>query len=268
MRDSSDEARSLKDVRVLVTRPLAQADRLVQLIEAAGGTALRFPMVEILAPPDDNAGLLDIVARLHTFDYAIFISPTAVGKAMNLISSRGAWPPALVAACVGRGSAKELQRFGIGAPLVPTGKFDSEALAALPQFQQVAGKRIVIFRGDGGRELLGDSLQARGATIEYAECYRRAKPRMDMAPLLRAWARGEVDVVTLTSAASARNLFDLLGKLGQQWLIKTPTVVVSERMADICLELGFKTRPLIAAEASDEAIVATLKAWRTTQKPL
>ncbi len=253
---------------MLVTRPHNQAENLARLIEQEGGEAIRFPVIEI-AEPKDTQALLTIIDRLDKFTLAIFISPNAVNRAMNLIlARRGGLPPNLRIACVGRGSARELKHFGLDDVIVPTGRFDSEALLELPEMQQVAGDKIVIFRGEGGRELLGDSLKARGANIEYAECYRRMRPNADVTPLLRRWARGEVDIVSVTSVDGLHNLFDMLGKAGQQWLIRTPLVTVSERMTEVCRELGFKAEPQIAAQASDEAVVEAIKAWRAAQKSL
>lgn len=260
--------RPLAGVGVLVTRPRDQAEPLCRLIEQAGGTAIRFPALEI-APPQDVEALDRLIDRLDEFDIAIFISPNAVNRAMNRVRARrGSLPARLTVACVGRGSARELKHFGIGEPLVPTGRFDSEALLALPALQAVAGKRVVILRGDGGRELLGETLKARGAVVEYAECYRRVRPAADVGGLLKRWARGEIDVVTLTSVEALRNLYDMLGKLGAQWLIKTPAVVASERIAAACSELGFKHPPVVAERASDEALVEALKAWRAAQNSL
>lgn len=258
--------RELAGIGVLVTRPRAQAEPLAALIEAAGGRALRFPVIEIL-PPHDSAPLAQAGARLHQYDIAIFISPNAVATALNAITARRAWPATTQIGCVGKGSAKALRQFGLVPQLVPGERFDAEALAALPALTHVAGKKIVIFRGDGGREVLSNLLTARGASVTYVECYRRARPEADTATLLRQWARGEIDIVTVTSGQGLRNLFDMLGALGQQWLVKTPIVVVSERIAALCRELGFKSAPIVAP-ASDAGIVSALKAWRTRQKSL
>lgn len=263
----SEPRHDLHGLRVLVTRPAHQADALASLLSAAGAEAIRFPVIDI-QDPIDNRALLALIARLPEFDWAIFISANAVAKAMNLIQAGGAWPSRVRVACVGKASAKELKHFAITDALTPPGRFDSEALLDLPELRAVDGQRIVIFRGDGGRELLGNSLRERGASVEYGECYRRVKPNADTAPLLRLWARDGIDVVTVTSSDGLRNLFDLVGKLGQQWLIKTPIVVVSARMAQICRDLGFKHAPLIADEASDEAIVRAIRAWRASQKTL
>ncbi|MCR4301849.1 MAG: uroporphyrinogen-III synthase, partial [Sulfuricaulis sp.] len=163
---------------------------------------------------------------------------------------------------------RELKHFGIENIIAPPDRFNSEALLELPELQAVSGQRIVIFRGEGGRELLGDTLKSRGAVIEYAECYRRVRPTTDMTPLLRRGERGEIDIVSVTSVDGLQNLFDMVGKPGQHWLIRTPIIVVSQRMAEVCRELGFKTEPRLAAPAGDEAILEAIQAWRDGQNAL
>jgi len=243
---------------ILVTRPAHQAQELSRQIGDAGGRAILFPVIEIV-DVDDLQPLLAVIQRLEQFDLAIFISPNAVDKAMNLIASRGALPPGLKIAAVGQGSARELKRFGVGGVIAPQGRFDSEALLALPELSDVAGRRVVIFRGEGGRELLGDTLRARGAELTYAECYRRGRPSADAAALLRAWARGEVDAVTVTSGEGLHNLFDMLGKLGQQWLRKTPLFAPHARVAQAARELGIAT--VVTTGPGDEGLFAGLREY-------
>jgi uroporphyrinogen-III synthase len=237
------------------------------LIERAGGTPVRFPTIEI-APPRDIRPLENLIARLDEFDIAIFVSPSAVARAMEAIRAhrRGELSPRTTVACVGSGSAKALAEFGIADVLAPT-RTDSEGLLELTPLQQVAGKRIVIFRGEDGRELLGETLAARGARVEYAACYRRLRPRADAAALALAFAQGEIDVVTATSAEALRNLWDMLGDAGAP-PIQIPIMVVSERLRQISRELGIKGPVQVAPTASDEAIVAAIQAWREAQKSL
>ena len=251
----------LAGLGILVTRPAHQAGPLCEAVEAQGGRAICFPVLEIVDPEDVGA-LLDVIDRLDSFDIAVFISPNAVNKAINRIRARRELPTGLKLAAVGRGSAKELGRLGLQADIFPKQRFDSEALLAMDEMQQVAGKRVVIFRGDGGRELLAETLKGRGAEVEYAECYRRAKPKGDVGKLMRHWARGDIDVVVVTSNEGLSNLFDMVGQLGRQWLRKTQLVVVSPRQAELAKELGFKLEPVIAETASDEAVVEAIKAWR------
>ena len=125
--------------------------------------------------------------------------------------------------------------------------------------QDVAGKRIVIFRGDGGREMLGDTLIERGAQIEYAECYRRSRPDVNAGNLLRQWSRNEINAVTITSSEGLRNLYDMLGKLGRQWLKSTPVFVPHERILGVAHELGLEHG--ILTEAGDEGLIAGMSTW-------
>ena len=257
----------LQGVRVLVTRPAHQAGRLIELIEQAGGEAVLFPTMEI-GPPRDPAALQRIIQRLDGFDMAIFVSPNAVTRTMELIGSCHNLPPRLQLACVGQGSARALQQLGCRQVIAPTTKFDSEALLALPPLQQVAGRKIVIFRGDGGRELLGNTLQQRGAQVEYAECYRRTRPAVDSAPLVARWAQGGIHIVSVTSTQGLRNLHEMLGAEGRRHLTNTPIVVLSGQTAAVCRELGMRQTPLLATEASDDAVVNTIKTWRAAQNSL
>lgn len=243
---------------IVITRPAHQAQPLAGLIRAAGGNPILFPVLEIL-DAEDLRPLNALIDRLEEFDLAIFISPNAVNKAMNLITARRALPPRLKVTAIGRGSVKELRHFGVANVIAPSQKFDSEALLELPELKDVAGRRVVIFRGDGGRELLGDTLTARGARVEYAECYRRGKPNLDTAPLMKAWARNELHAITVTSSEGLRNLFDMIGKLGQTWLRKTPLFAPHPRIAATARELGLTT--VIETGPGDEGLIAQLEQY-------
>lgn len=261
MADRPADERPLLGIGVLVTRPAHQAEQLVRTIEQAGGTAIRFPTIEI-GPPRDPEQLAQALARLSDFDLAVFVSPNAVEQTFHRLQNRGqGWPDGLETACVGRASARALERFGIH-PFAPERRYDSESLLALPALQQVAGRRVVIFRGDGGRELLAETLAERGATVTYVECYRRIRPSADPAPVVETWRAGKIHVVTVTSTDGLHNLCDMLGEPGRTLLQRTPTVVLSEAQAAECRRMGFLHPARVATEASDEAILEAIKAWR------
>lgn len=253
-----ETGRPLAGLGIGVTRPAHQAEELAALIRAAGGVPVACPVLEI-QDVEDLGPLRALIDRLETFDLAVFISPNAVAKAMNLIQARRALPAGLRFAAVGKASARELAKFGVTEVIAPQQRFDSEALLALPALQDVAGKRVVIFRGDGGREVLGDTLVARGARIEYAECYRRTRPRGGAESLMRAWARDELAAITVTSSEGLHNLFDMVGTLGRQWLKKTPLFVPHERIAATARTLGLQQ--VIVTEPGDEGLVRGLVEW-------
>ena len=120
----------------------------------------------------------------------------------------------------------------------------------------------MIFRGDGGRELLGESLSARGAKVEYVECYRRAKPEHDVEPLTRLWSNGQLDAITLTSSEGLRNFHEMIGKLGQTWLRKTPVFVPHARIAEGAHELGL-AQVTVTDPGDDGLIAGLLQHFRT-----
>jgi uroporphyrinogen-III synthase len=249
---------ALRGRRIVLTRPAGQNEHLAALVRAAGGEPVVFPALEI-RDLDDPGPLLAAVDRLDRYDLAVFVSPNAVDRAMNAIGSRRTWPAGLRAATVGAASEQALARHGVTGVIAPAGRFDSEALLALPALAAVGGKRVVIFRGDGGRELLGDTLRARGATVDYVECYRRARPDADSGPLVRALERGEVDAVVASSSEGLRYLFDMVGEAGRQRLQRTPLFVPHARIAEGARALGCEQ--VVETAPGDAGLAAALEAF-------
>jgi uroporphyrinogen-III synthase len=242
----------------VITRPREQAGGLAALIETAGGRALLYPAIGI-EDPADAAPALRAIGALESFDLVVFISPTAVRRAFGMMQKGRPWPAALRAAAIGRGSARELERQGVSGTLIPESGADSEALLALPEMAGMSGKRVLIFRGEGGRELLGDALKARGAQVEYAECYRRVRPRTDMGPLLAAWKEAAVHAVTVSSAAGLGNLFAMLGEDSAMRLRQTPVFAAHGRVADAARRHG--VQEVVLGGTSDEEMLERLVAY-------
>jgi uroporphyrinogen-III synthase len=243
---------------VVITRPAGESQRLAALIRAAGGEPLLCPAMEIQDLADARA-LDDVIDRLDAFDLAIFVSPSAVDRAMTRITAWRTLPPKLRCAAIGPGGAQALTRFGVNKVMAPPrgdGRYDSESLLGLPFLQNVRGLRVVIFRGDGGRELLGDTLAARGAAVEHAACYARGKPTFDVLPLLRAWERDAIAAVIVTSSEGLRNFFEHIGAAGQARLEHTLIVVPHPRIAAAARELGLAQ--VVESASGDELLVQTV----------
>lgn len=232
--------------RIVVTRPRELAHGLAALIAQAGGEPVLYPAIEI-RDVEDPAPARALLARLHEFDLAVFVSPSAVRKAFELAAGRE-WPAGLRVAALGGGTRRELEGRGLRQVLAPSGRADSEALLALPQMAGV--RRVAIFRGPGGRELLGEALAARGARVEYAECYRRVRPAA--APL----AEGRIDAFCVNSGEALRNLVMLIGRAR---LAQAPLFVPHERVAGTARELGL--RQLVLAGPGDAEMLAALVAY-------
>jgi uroporphyrinogen-III synthase len=258
----------LTGLNIVVTRPREQAAGLVRRIEELGGKSFLFPLLEIEAVRDDSA-LREQISRLNQIDLVIFISPNAVRyglAAINSLSQRGragvgeVLPAALRVATVGQGSAKALHEAGIAQVIAPTERFDSEGLLALPELQDVDGKRVMIFRGDGGRELLGDTLKARGAKLEYATCYRRSKPDLEVGLLLAAMP----DAVTVTSSEALGHLMEMLDTVQRQGVFAIPLFVPHARIAEAAKQQGW--HHVIVTESGDDGMMSGLIAWANTKR--
>ena len=240
---------------VVVTRPEEHATPLAESIVRAGGEAVLFPTIAT-APPRDTGALEQIIAGLERFQIAVFVSETAAVRGCEAVLARRAWPEQLRVTAVGGGTARRLEQFGLH-PLAPSGQADSESLAALPEMQDVAGRAVVIFRGEGGREWLREELERRGARVQYAECYRRLPASaQNLGQLLARWQRGGVDAVSITSSEGLANLFGMLGPTGKNYLRATPVFVLHPRIAEAARDLG--VREVVVTGPGEERAVAAM----------
>ncbi len=243
---------------ILVTRPLPFADELAAAIRAAGGCSLVFPVL-VIADPLDDAPLQALSLTLPSFDWAIFISPTAVIKTFSRFDLK-AWPKKLKIAAIGEGTASKLRDLALNVTAVPLA-FNSESLLAHPLLQSVKDKKIIIFRGEGGRAWLAQTLAARGAKVSHAMVYRRALPPFSaMAEGVSAWKQAGIGAIVITSQEALTHLVFLVGEGDLTWLQAQPLLVTSPRIQAVAQQLGFRTI-FLAKDASNKAIVAALKQW-------
>ena len=244
---------------ILVTRPIEQAAVLAQGIREAGGEALIFPAMEIV--PVTDAALAVGIDQLHTFDAAIFISPNAARYGLAAINAQRNWPTHIQIYALGPGTARELAQQGMADIIQPDGQ-DTDALLLLPPLNHVKNQRIVIFRGVGGRELLADTLRARGAVVVYAECYRRVRPDCDAQAVIQRWSIGQIHAVTIASAETLHNLVNMLGEAGIRLLRSTPVFAPHEKIAQAARATGIQQA--IATAGGDAGLVDGLITWFTT----
>lgn len=270
----------LAGLTVLVTRPAGRADELLAAIAAAGGRGRHAPLLAVAAldAQRDAAALAHTeacVVALARYQRVIAISTNAVHY--GLIFIRRHWHLAAAAATadgagsqraappvpvpphwygIGAATAAALAQQGIAAVAAGAG-MTSEALLALPEFRAPAGERVLILRGVGGRETLAATLRARGAEVDYAECYRRERPPLDAAAVAALW-QPPADAVCVNSAETLANLWHYLPEPARQLYRARPLLVPSARVAEQAHALGF-ARVLTAADAGTAATVAALK---------
>jgi uroporphyrinogen-III synthase len=250
----------LQGARIVITRPARQSTGLAQQIAVLGGEPVVFPAIVIL-PPVDRSALERAQRDLAQYDYAVFVSANAVEYGVGNPSS---WPANLIALAPGPATASALAAVGISQIRIPATTMDSEGLLELPELADVAAKRIVIYRGGGGRELFGETLVGRGAQVDYVDCYRRSKPQGDFATMASAWRAGEIDALTLTSTEGLDNLWELFDDVSRPSIIATPTFVPHARIAERARALGF--RRVIVTAPTDAGLLSSLLEYVASQQ--
>lgn len=242
----------LSGVGIIVTRPARQSAGLVTELATLGASTIVFPAIVIL-PPADTAPLARAHASLASYDAAIFVSANAAEYGVP-----GRWPPAVQAFATGPGTAAALKASGVADVRIQESTFDSEGLLALPALADVKGKRIAIFRGEGGRDHLGDALRARGASVDYVDCYRRARPAAGSEGLVEALREKRAHALTVTSSEGLDNLFAILDAEGRALLLRIPAFAPHPRIADHARAMGFRA---VATAGGDAGLVAGLLEW-------
>ena len=238
----------LTGIGIAITRPIDQAKKLVKLIENAGGLPILFPLIAI-TPLNDYSEFEAVINEIDGFDWAIFISSNAVQNGMPRLVKHGI-PANLKFAAIGPVTASELNTFGIKQVLTPQNRFDSEALLALSEMQNMQGKKIMLFRGIGGRDVLGDTLKSRGAQVTFAECYQRVNPQTNCDLLAQLYSEKKLHGIVVTSSEAMRYLLDLTGN--SDWLKQVILFVNHARIAENPIQLGLKVA--IADTSGDQAM--------------
>lgn len=259
----------LAGLRVLITRPEGRANGLLRAIADAGGSARHVPLlaIEPLDAQRDAPQWRDSARKfqqLAQYRRVIAISVNAVHYGLQRLTAEhaGALPAAIGWYGIGAATAAEFARWNIVAQGGGDGA-TTEALLALPDLQNVRGETILILRGVGGRETLAAALRARGATVDYAECYRRCAPRLDAAQVALLCS-GAFDAVCVNSAETLQNLHDsVTAGAANAWSVyrNVALLVPSERVAQLARRLGCE-RIVVAANAGTEATLDSLRALR------
>jgi uroporphyrinogen-III synthase len=219
---------------VVITRPLAQAGPLAHALRAAGHVVEVLPLLEI-HPLADLAPLQTALAQLSSYALVAFVSPNAIDAAFAHI---GRWPDGVALAVLGEGSRAALAARGLTAATATivsppdSAASDSEHLLAAMDLGALRGRRVLIVRGESGRELMADGLRAAGADVTTVAAYRRCVPALSgtLAGTLRRLLADERHWI-ITSSEALRGLMDLLEQLDREDAARAgPSVRVVVRM--------------------------------------
>jgi uroporphyrinogen-III synthase len=253
-------ARPLEGIGIVLTRPREQSLAAARELELEGARVILFPALAIEACPM-TPPLKEALRQLESANIAIFVSLNAVKYGVAAARRQGPWPATAAVAGMGDATATALRNSGFPVVISPAVRFDSEGLLMRPELQSVRGQNIIIFRGLGGREKMRDALQARGARVTYAECYRRVRPASDPKELLAAWSKGTVHAVQAMSAETLANFVALTGTRAERFFASTALVVPHEKIAQH--EDARRFRKVIVARPDDAGLKDALKQLRT-----
>jgi len=249
---------------VVITRPRAQAGLLAQQIAALGREAVIFPLLEI-EPLPDPAPLLAALGKLDAYAMVAFVSPNAIDAAFAHL---GCWPDGVAIAIMGEGSRHALAAHGVTdanatifKPRDPL-RTDSQTLLEVLDLAALRGKKVLILRGETGREFLADALRDAGIEVTQVASYRRQAPRLDngMRQQLLALLERRNDWI-VTSSEALRILLRLAeecaGATGVAKLQRQRLIISHVRIAEAAHEIGFGQVTLTGS--GDERLLAALQ---------
>ena len=249
---------------VVITRPAAQAGALARRVAAIGREAVLLPLLDISALPDQRE-LAHTLAELTRYALVAFVSPNAIDAAFAHIAH---WPAGVTLAVLGEGSRAALARHGVtdaNATIVSpadSARSDSEHLLQTLDLTALAGREVLIVRGESGRELMADGLRAAGARVNTVAAYRRSIPLLTPAlreQLLALLAR-ENDWI-ITSSEALRGLLDLVEQLDSPELVAKMqhqhVIVPHARIDETARALGLARVTLCGS--GDERLLAALQ---------
>ena len=245
---------------IVVTRPAEQARNMLASLQRYRATVVHFPAL-IIRAPEDAGPATRLLQNLAEYDTVIFSSANAVHYAIQLLQARHVTVAPRCIAAMGPATRTALESHGLWADIMPDTGFTSEDLLAHEGLQ---GQNFLIVRGVGGREYLARELRARGARVDIAEVYRRVCPNTRPAESLCPYPANHSAVLAY-SGESMQNLWTLCTSDEQAWLAEVSLIAGSARIARTCAAMGFTKTPIIASNASDDAMLDALLAWALGQ---
>ncbi len=261
----ADKQEVLRDQCILNTRPAHQQAELNTLLEEQGATVLAFPVIEIVEC-EVKPFHLGLAQQIEHYDIALFVSRNAVDGAFRFLQA-ATLPVGLQLGVIGEATWQALNECvgDLGRRLIRSHQYSSEGLLSASALQQIQGKNILIFRGQQGRNLLGEELTARGATVSYCEVYRRMKPDYEASYFDRLSAQCFPGLAVFTSNEGMDNALSLIVGKSRDKLLGIPWLLISERMRESAVKLGHNAPIVIATSASDEGIQQAISEWACKQ---
>lgn len=236
---------SLAAKHIVITRPAHQSATIKRLLEEQQARVTLFPVIGI------RSNSVDLTHVKHA-DWLIFISANAVKYGLKQLKTSDLQGKTIAA--IGKKTAEALEKSGIAVDVVPQDNFNTENFLMLNATKLVSNQRILIFRGNGGRELLADTLRQRGAIVDYAEVYQRYCPSYENHQLISQ----DIDILVITSSEGLYNLYAIIK---EDWIRDIPLLLASPRIKHAAKELGHKGKIITASNPSDAVVYHRLLDW-------
>ncbi|MBD2783177.1 uroporphyrinogen-III synthase [Xenorhabdus sp. DI] len=244
---------------ILITRPLPAGEELAKRLRSMGKSAFSAPLIDI-QPGADLPLLSQKLQWLSAGDLVFLLSKNAVHYAHKQLMQEGqSWPNQLSYYGIGKSTSLMFHRL-TGLDIFCSGQGEtSEDLLQLPALQKMDNKKILLLRGNGGREVIASTLRFRGGEVDYCECYARRPVNYDAANFSRHWRQCDIKTLVVTSGEMLQLLYNLVTDSdGKAWLLNCKLIVVSERLADIAHTLGWQTIK-VAKSADNDALIQALE---------
>ncbi|AXF77861.1 uroporphyrinogen-III synthase [Erwinia tracheiphila] len=244
---------------ILVTRPEPAAEKLVNRLREAGKDAWSMPLIEF-TPGGELDRLPNQLSELQPNDLVFIVSQHVIHYAKAVLAQAGMrWPAGLNYYAIGRTTGLAFHAASGRNVTWPEKSETSEVLIQLPSLQQVAGKQALILRGNGGRQLLAETLQQRGANVKFVECYKRCEKYYQGETEGRRWRSLGITTLVVTSGEMLEQLYSLFPDNDrEEWLLHCQVIVVSERLATRARELGWNA-VRVAEGADNNALLRALQ---------
>ena len=237
---------------VWITRPQGQAGKLLHALQETGANGRHIPLLAIVRKALDSDNK-KIIMNLDNYDLVFYISSNAARIGLDVISDFWPqYPQGIINFSVGPTTAAVLSEAGLSV-LYPAIGMSTEALLAMPELAKINGKKALIIKGDGGRELLAQALESKGAEVTELALYRRQCPDYDVAELCANFQKKPPDFVVISSSEALDNFISLFRSTGDS-MLNVGLLVTSDRIASRAGEFGFKQVHVLPG-ATDSAIM-------------
>lgn len=229
--------------RLLLTRPVEECVATAALLATHGIQSASLPLLAT-EPLVETTEQRTTWLALDRFAAVVVVSKPAARLALERLDRYWPRPPqGQPWFSVGAATGAILRQRGLKVSW-PIAGDDSEALLALPELAEaldVPEPKVLIVRGEGGREHIADTLRSRGVQVEFLELYRRYLPEYADGTLIRTLRSERLNAVVVSSGQGLLSLHQLAAAADWEALVELPLFVPSPRVAQMAAQLGSKT---------------------------